>query len=76
MVGKKNKIKPRLKVERELWRGELCEMTMLMAAVQVGMTTVNKPAEADLHCHPTRGKSHAGQVPKKSSASGSPFLSG
>lgn len=59
----KDKIKPRLKVGRELWRGELCEMTMLMAAVS-RMTTVNKPVEADLHCHPTRGKSHTGQVPK------------
>lgn len=35
MVKKeKKKEKPRLKVGEELWRGELCEMTMLMAAIE------------------------------------------
>lgn len=50
-------------MERELWRGELREMTMLMAAVR-RMTTVNKPAEADLHCHPTRGRAIQGKFQK------------
>lgn len=39
------------------------EMTMLMATVQSRMTTVNNPAPADLHSHPTRRKGHTGQVP-------------